>query len=110
MAKRGTKGRFPWRSRPWTPFLSSFSKWGVPVGGLGPPGLHFVEERLGGPGPPTGPPILEIKINTTFSFKIKKHIPKFSVFRPQTYKFRSLRPKSDQFRFPPGVSQLSLYD
>ena len=30
-------------------------KMGGPVGGPGPPGLHFVEERLGGPRPPTGP-------------------------------------------------------
>ena len=37
------------------PSLSAFSKWG-PGGGPGPPGLHFVEDRPGGPGPPLGPP------------------------------------------------------
>ena len=30
-----------------------------PGGGSGPPGLQFVEDRPGGPGPPPGPPHFE---------------------------------------------------
>ena len=41
------------------PSLSAFSKWGGPCGGPGPPGLHFVEDRPRGPGPPPGPPHFE---------------------------------------------------
>ena len=37
------------------PLLVRILKMGGPVGGPGPPCLHFVEERHGGPGPPTGP-------------------------------------------------------
>ena len=37
------------------PLLIRILKMGGPVGGPGPPGLHFVEERLGGPGPQPDP-------------------------------------------------------